>query len=102
MGTKFLPTRTTRFPGLAFRPFRWILPLDGPSAGFFMKPSVLPVVVALAAGSLVSCGGGSRVEPTREVSVGQQLSDLDAAYRQGIISEREYKRLKSALIKRYD
>ena len=67
-----------------------------------MKPSALFAILALATVPFVSCGGGSRVEPTREVSVGQQLSDLDNAYRQGIITEREYKRLKSALIKRYD
>jgi hypothetical protein len=51
---------------------------------------------------LTACGSGNAVSPAHETSVGQQLSDLDNAYRQGIISEREYKRLKKALINRYD
>ena len=55
----------------------------------------------MVAGLLSSCGG-TKVTTTNEVSVGQQLSDLDRARSQGIIDEGEYKRLKKALIKRYD
>ena len=57
--------------------------------------------IVMVAGLLSSCGG-TKVTTTNEVSVGQQLSDLDRARSQGIIDEGEYKRLKKALIKRYD
>ena len=57
--------------------------------------------IVMVAVSLSACGG-TKVTTTNEVSVGQQLSDLDRARSQGIIDEGEYKRLKKALIKRYD
>lgn len=57
--------------------------------------------IVMFAVSLSGCGG-TKVTTTNEVSVGQQLSDLDRARSQGIIDEGEYKRLKKALIKRYD
>ena len=36
------------------------------------------------------------------VSVGQQLQDLDKAYKDGTISQKEYERLKKAIIKQND
>ncbi|WP_411827839.1 hypothetical protein [Luteolibacter sp. AS25] len=51
---------------------------------------------------LAGCFSSSKVNTKNEASVGQQLTDLDMAYRQGIISEKEYVRLKKALIKRND
>lgn len=69
-----------------------------------MKLHLIPacLAVGLASLSLTGCGSSTKLTTSQEASVGQQLSDLDNAYRQGIISEREYKRLKSALIRRYD
>ena len=58
--------------------------------------------MALALGSLAlsSCFSSSEVQSGSE-SVGQQLQDLDHAYRQGIITEKEYAKLKKALIKKH-
>lgn len=52
--------------------------------------------------ALSHCGSSEPVAPNREVSVGQQLTDLDKARAQRVITDREYERLKKAIIKRYD
>jgi hypothetical protein len=65
-------------------------------------PSILSGVLITASSlSLVGCGS-TKVTSTHEASVGQQLTDLENARAQGIITEDEHKRLKKALIKRYD
>jgi len=59
---------------------------------------------ALLAVSLLS-GCRSRtpkVQINQSESVGQQLQDLDAAYQKGIITQKEYERLKSSIIKKND
>jgi hypothetical protein len=35
-------------------------------------------------------------------TLGQQLIDLDKAYKEGVITEKEYKKTKEALIKKYE
>jgi histidinol phosphatase-like enzyme len=61
--------------------------------------SVLLVTISLC---LASCFSSSKVDSKNEASVGKQLTDLDAAYRQGIIDEKEYLKLKKAIIKNND
>ena len=58
----------------------------------------------LAMGSLVlsSCISSSEVKSTNQTSVGQQLTDLDRAYHQGVITEKEYLKLRTAIIKKND
>lgn len=53
--------------------------------------------------TLTSCGGGgAKVESTVSTqTLGQQLIDLDKAYKEGVISEKEYKKSKESLIKQY-
>ena len=47
-------------------------------------------------------GGGARVEArTTNITLGQQLIDLDAAYKSGAMTEKEYKSAKSSLLKKY-
>ena len=64
--------------------------------------SVLLMVV-LSVGSF-GCGrGGSQAKvesTTRTTTLGQELQDLDAAYKQGIITEKEYEKKKKELLKR--
>ena len=69
-----------------------------------MKLRLILSCLALASFSLVltGCGSSTEVTATNEVSVGQQLTDLDKARAQRIITDREYERLKKAIIKRYD
>ena len=69
-----------------------------------MKLRQILSCLALASSALAlnSCGSSTEVTSTNEVSVGQQLTDLDKARAQRIITDREYERLKKAIIKRYD
>jgi len=55
------------------------------------------VCLALA---LTSCFSSSRVNSKNEVSAGRQLTELDDARRQGLVSDNEYLRLKRAIIKK--
>ena len=52
-----------------------------------------------------SCGGGKGGEAkvkatTRTTTLGQELQDLDAAHRQGIITDEEYEKKKKELLDR--
>jgi len=53
---------------------------------------------------LTSCGGGgAKVESTVSTqTLGQQLIDLDKAYKEGVITEKEYKKSKEALMEKYE
>ncbi|MEO5916690.1 MAG: hypothetical protein ABIS50_20855 [Luteolibacter sp.] len=65
--------------------------------------SILSSVILVAISfSLTSCFSSSKVDSKNEASVGKQLTDLDAAYNQGIITEKEYLKLKKAIIKKND
>lgn len=57
------------------------------------------LLLALGGGSLTGCISTSKVQ-SADSSVGQQLMDLDRAYRQGIVNEKEYQRLRKAIIKK--
>ena len=50
---------------------------------------------------LPGCVSHSKVQ-TNSASVGQQLQDLEKSYKDGIITQKEYERLKKALIKQND
>jgi hypothetical protein len=51
---------------------------------------------------LTHCGSDTRVTTNSQISVGQQLSDLENAHQRGIISDSEYKRLKKVIIRKND
>ena len=59
-------------------------------------------VLILISASLTSCGSSTKVTSTNERSVGQQLSDLNDARVQGIITEKEYSRVRKAIISKND
>ncbi len=69
-----------------------------------MNSRSLPSFIAIAvlSCSLTSCFSSSKVQSKNEASVGKQLTDLDAAYHQGIITEKEYLKLRNAIIKNND
>lgn len=60
------------------------------------------IVVAALSSSLTSCFSSSKVDSKNQASVGKQLTDLDAAYKQGIITEKDYLKLKKAIINNND
>jgi hypothetical protein len=63
---------------------------------------ILLCVGALAASIfLVGCSGGGSQVKSRPTTVGEELMDLDEAYKQGIITEKEYNRKKQEILKKY-
>ncbi len=60
------------------------------------------VLLGVISSSLTSCFSSSKVLSKNEASVGQQLTDLEKARQQGIINEKEFAKLKNALIKNND
>lgn len=65
----------------------------------FLASSLLVMVISA---SLSSCFSSSKVNTKNEASVGQQLIELEHARQQGIVSEKEYARLKKRIIKDND
>jgi hypothetical protein len=61
------------------------------------------VVLLLLCGAFVGCGGGgAKMETsTTTVTLGKQLMDLDKAYKEGAIDEKQYKKSKEDLLKKY-
>jgi hypothetical protein len=66
---------------------------------FIAAPVALAVLFALLP---LGCVSKSTVQANSSASVGQQLQDLDKSYKDGIITQKEYERLKKALIKQND
>jgi hypothetical protein len=67
----------------------------------------LRLMIALVAATvslplLSGCRSSHTVQPTQTASVGQQLQDLDKSYKDGLITEKEYNRLRKALINKND
>jgi outer membrane murein-binding lipoprotein Lpp len=69
-----------------------------------MKPKQYLVIAAAAAMllSLAACGSDQKVtvSGTTSISKGQELTDLQAALNAGAISQAEYDRLRTAILKR--
>ncbi len=68
-----------------------------------MKRVTIWMLVGLIAASvaLTSCGGGgAKVQSqTKTTTLGQELMDLEKAYKSDVISEKEYKKAKEELLK---
>ena len=63
---------------------------------------LLPLFVGalVVTASLTGCISSSKV--SNQASVGQQLQDLEKTYKDGVINEKEYLRLKKAIINKND
>ncbi len=66
----------------------------------FFKSATLVVIVVFM---LVGCGGGGAKVKTTNTSttMGQELMDLDASYKQGLITDKEYNQAKKTILNRY-
>jgi len=53
----------------------------------------------LSGAVVTGCGVGSARIEARSITIGQELIDLDAAYKQGVITEEEYAKIKSDILK---
>jgi hypothetical protein len=58
------------------------------------------VLLAIPAG-LAGCGGGGARVQQQSTTLGQELQDLEAAYKKGIIDKDEYKDLREEVIDKY-
>ena len=62
---------------------------------------LLMVMVYLAVGLSGRGGGGAEVKShTTTTTVGQELTDLESAYKKGIITEKEYNSAKKKILRR--
>ena len=67
----------------------------------FRRIWTVALTIALAAG-LCACGGGTSVkseQSTYATTLGQELKDLEDAYKKGIITQQQYEDAKDKLIK---
>ena len=61
------------------------------------------ILVILVAVNFMACSGGSKTDVKAETStttLGQELMDLEKAYKDGVITEKEYKKAKEDIIKK--
>ena len=64
----------------------------------FLRVCVV-IILLLSGVGFVGCGGGGAEVKTRQTTLGQELTDLDKAYKDGIITEEEYKKARKDLLK---
>ena len=62
--------------------------------------SLLVAIALIALVGVTGCVSSSRIN--NQASVGQQLQDLEKSHRDGVITQKEYERLKKALIRKND
>ncbi len=61
---------------------------------------ICAVIIFLTFGvGFIGCGGGGSEVKVRQSTTGQELIDLDKAYKDGIITEKEYKKSKDKILK---
>jgi hypothetical protein len=57
------------------------------------------IILLLSGVGFMGCGGGGAQVKAKQTTLGQELSDLDKAYKDGIITEKEYNKAKNDLLK---
>ena len=67
-----------------------------------MKRECLTLLAVLAVCASIGACGGSRttIEPAHSQTMGQELLDLQAAYKSGAMSERDYEKAKHRILER--
>lgn len=60
------------------------------------------MIIAIAAGSLAACGGGRTNQTTtvQTTTTGQELQDLQMAFDEGLITQKEYDKKRKEILKR--
>jgi hypothetical protein len=65
----------------------------------FLRVFTVFIFLTLGIG-FIGCGGGGADIKASNTTVGQELMDLEKAYKNGIITEKEYNKTKSNILKR--
>lgn len=66
-----------------------------------VKNALSLTLLLVAAMSVGGCGGGGAKVTNNTSTMGQELSDLDKAYKGGLMSESEYSKARKSIMKRY-
>jgi uncharacterized membrane protein len=64
----------------------------------FLRICVVIIFLTFGVG-FIGCGGGGAQVKAKQTTTGQELIDLDKAYKEGIITEKEYKNSKDKILK---
>ena len=69
----------------------------------FTKGIVVTVVILaiFMGGIFAGCGGGGASVKQSSTTLGQELTDLQQAYEKGIITEKEYNKLKKEIMRKH-
>lgn len=57
------------------------------------------IILLFSGAGLIGCGGRGAEIKAKQTTLGQELSDPDKAYKDGIITEKEYNKAKNDLLK---
>jgi uncharacterized membrane protein len=58
------------------------------------------MLMLLVTFSLTGCGGGGATMEAKTTTTGQELLDLDKAYKAGLMTEKEYEKKKKEIMKK--
>jgi uncharacterized membrane protein len=62
---------------------------------------VVVIFMAMPLGAFSGCGGGGAEIRQQTTTLGQELKDLDDAYKQGLLTEKEYKKVRKQIIEKH-
>jgi len=67
-----------------------------------MRVLTIFVLLTIPAGMLGCGGGGAELkQQTTTTTLGQELQDLDDAYKKGLLDEKEYEKVRKELIEKH-
>jgi len=61
----------------------------------------LVIFTIVMGGLFVGCGGGSTNVQQSSTTLGQELTDLQAAHEKGLMSDKEYEKARKKIMKKY-
>jgi hypothetical protein len=62
---------------------------------------VVVIFMVMPLGGFSGCGGGGAEIRQQTTTLGQELKDLDGAYKQGLLTEKEYKKVREQIIEKH-
>lgn len=62
---------------------------------------IVVLFMAISLSGLSGCGGGGAEIRQQTTTLGQELKDLEGAYKQGLLTEKEYKKVRKQIIEKH-